>query len=255
MKFSRSAVKVGILTAVLGTVSVFTAVPALAHGSMGNPISRIMQCFQEGPENPQSAACKAAVAVGDSWPIYDWDEVNIGDASGRSREIIPDGKLCSAYRDKYKGLDLARDDWPATTLPSSGPYTFQYQLTAAHEGTFELYVTKPGYDPTKPLKWSDLEDTPFYKQDNPPIAGNAYQLQANLPGGRTGSTPDLLDLAAPLARFRRGLLLLLGRDLQLITPARPAEAAKTSAGRIIEPLKRFVGALRHHDGVTAWNEL
>ncbi len=186
MKFSRSAVKVAILTAVLGTVSVFTAVPALAHGSMGKPISRIMQCFQEDPENPKSAACKAAIAVGDSWPIYDWDEVNIGDASGRSREIIPDGKLCSAGRGKYKGLDLARNDWPATTLPSSGPYTFQYQLTAAHEGTFELYVTKPSYDPTKPLKWSDLEDTPFYKKDNPRIAGNAYQLQANLPGGRTG---------------------------------------------------------------------
>ncbi|QWF84855.1 lytic polysaccharide monooxygenase auxiliary activity family 9 protein [Amycolatopsis sp. CA-230715] len=186
MRIARSAAKVAAMTFALCAATAFTAVPAFAHGSMGKPVSRIYQCFQEGPEEPQSAACKAAVAVGDSWPLYDWDEVNIGDADGHSRDIIPDGKLCSAGRDKYKGLDLPRADWPATTMPSSGPYTFQYQLTAAHEGTFELYVTKNGYDPTQPLKWSDLEATPFYKQDNPPIVGNNYQLKATLPGGHSG---------------------------------------------------------------------
>ncbi|GLZ37638.1 lytic polysaccharide monooxygenase [Actinokineospora sp. NBRC 105648] len=186
MGLRRSAAVLVALTGVFVSMSAVLVAPAYAHGSMSNPPSRIYRCFTEGPENPKSAACKAAVAVGQSWPLYDWDEVNLANANGRSREIIPDGKLCSAGRDKYKGLDLPRADWPATTLPSSGAFTFQYKETAAHPGTFELYVTKAGYDPTKPLKWSDLEATPFYKQLNPPVSGGAYQLRATLPGGRTG---------------------------------------------------------------------
>ncbi|MBW4718069.1 lytic polysaccharide monooxygenase auxiliary activity family 9 protein [Saccharothrix obliqua] len=186
MGLRRSAAVLAALTGAVLSLSAVTVAPAYAHGSMSNPPSRVYQCFTEGPESPKSAACKAAVAVGQSWPLYDWDEVNQPNANGKSREIIPDGKLCSAGRDKYKGLDLPRADWPATTLPASGAYTFKYKATARHPGTFEMYVTKPGYDPTKPLKWSDLEDTPFYKQLNPPVVSGAYQLQANLPAGRTG---------------------------------------------------------------------
>ncbi|WP_433272179.1 lytic polysaccharide monooxygenase auxiliary activity family 9 protein [Actinosynnema sp. CS-041913] len=186
MQFRRSAAVLAALTGAFVTMTAVVVVPAHAHGSMSNPASRIYRCFSEGPENPKSAACKAAVQVGESWPLYDWDEVNQPNANGRSREIIPDGKLCSAGRDKYKGIDLPRADWPATTLPASGQVTFAYKATARHPGTFELYLTKPGYDPTRPLKWSDLEDTPFYQKLNPPVAGGAYQLTANLPGGRTG---------------------------------------------------------------------
>ena len=39
---------------------------AMAHGTTMNPPSRTWQCrFNESPENPQSAACKAAVKFGD----------------------------------------------------------------------------------------------------------------------------------------------------------------------------------------------
>ncbi len=40
------------------------ATPALAHGSLTDPVSRVSACFAEGPESPVSAACKAAVAAG-----------------------------------------------------------------------------------------------------------------------------------------------------------------------------------------------
>ena len=43
---------------------------------------------------------------------------------------------------------------------TAGSHTFRYKGTAPHKGSFELYVTKDGYDPTKPLKWSDLEPKP-----------------------------------------------------------------------------------------------
>lgn len=161
-------------------LATLAAGPASAHGTMTDPVSRVSACFAEGPESPDSAACKALVAAGGTQPLYDWNEVNIGDAAGRHRQIIPDGKLCSAGRDKYKGLDMARTDWPATKL-ASGAHTFRYRATAPHRGTFELYVTKDGYDPSKPLKWSDLEEKPFAKVTNPTLKDGSYVIDGTLP--------------------------------------------------------------------------
>ncbi|MBB5135062.1 chitin-binding protein [Thermocatellispora tengchongensis] len=159
---------------------------AYAHGTMNNPPSRALVCYNENPESPDSAACKQAVALGGTQPLYDWNEVNIADAAGRHRQIIPDGELCSAGRDKYRGLDQARADWPATTLRSGASFTFTYRATAPHRGSFELYVTKNGYDPTAPLKWSDLESTPFAKVTDPALSGGAYTIDARLPSGKQG---------------------------------------------------------------------
>ncbi len=156
------------------------ATPAVAHGSMTDPVSRVAGCFAEGPENPRSAACKAAVAAGGTQALYDWNGVNIANAAGKSKEIIPDGKLCSAGNDKFKGLDLARADWPATRL-TSGNRTFRYKGTAPHKGSFELYVTKDGYDPTKPLKWSDLESKPFLKVTDPRMESGDYVFNGVVP--------------------------------------------------------------------------
>ncbi|MFI6684655.1 lytic polysaccharide monooxygenase [Streptomyces sp. NPDC050485] len=157
-----------------------TAGPAAAHGSMTDPVSRVSACYAEGPESPKSAACKAAVAASGAQAFYDWNAVNMADAAGKSKEIIPDGKLCSGGNDKYRGLDLARTDWPATKL-SAGSHTFHYKGTAPHKGSFELYITKDGYDPSKPLKWSDLEATPFLKVTDPPMRNGDYVFDGKIP--------------------------------------------------------------------------
>ncbi|WP_275956161.1 lytic polysaccharide monooxygenase auxiliary activity family 9 protein [Nonomuraea sediminis] len=154
---------------------------ASAHGTMNNPPSRTMVCYAEGPENPKSAACKKAVELGGTQPLYDWNEVNIANAAGRHREIIPDGKLCSAGRDKYRGFDQARADWPATSMTSGAAYTFRFRATAPHKGTFELYLTKDGYDPAKPLKWSDLDAKPFATKTDPALSDGSYVIDAKLP--------------------------------------------------------------------------
>ncbi|MEW2573982.1 lytic polysaccharide monooxygenase [Streptomyces sp. NPDC047070] len=161
-------------------LTALAAAPAVAHGSMTDPVSRVAGCFAEGPENPKSAACKAAVAAGGTQALYDWNGVNIANAAGKSKQIIPDGKLCSAGNDKFKGLDLARADWPATQL-TSGNRTFRYKGTAPHKGSFELYVTKDGYDPAKPLKWSDLESTPFLKVTDPKLENGDYVFSGVVP--------------------------------------------------------------------------
>ncbi|MEV0321903.1 lytic polysaccharide monooxygenase [Streptomyces sp. NPDC050658] len=161
-------------------LTALSVTPAAAHGSMTDPVSRVSACFQEGPESPKSAACKAAVAASGTQAFYDWNGVNIANAAGKSKEIIPDGKLCSAGNDKYKGLDLPRADWPSSKL-AAGNHTFRYKGTAPHKGSFELYVTKDSYDPTKPLKWSDLEEKPFVKVTDPKMENGDYVFDGKVP--------------------------------------------------------------------------
>ncbi|MBL1086227.1 lytic polysaccharide monooxygenase [Streptomyces actinomycinicus] len=171
--------------AVLGlaplALTALAATPASAHGSMGDPVSRVSQCYAEGPESPKSAACKAAVAAGGTQALYDWNGIRIGNAAGRHRQLIPDGKLCSANNAEFKGLDLARADWPATSV-RSGSYTFKYRVTAPHKGTFKVYLTKSGYDPAKPLAWSDLDLAhPVATATDPVPSGGFYTFSGTLP--------------------------------------------------------------------------
>ncbi|WP_338933200.1 lytic polysaccharide monooxygenase [Streptomyces netropsis] len=180
MRMRHQAVRISLVGIAPLALAALTAGPAAAHGSMTDPVSRVSACFAEGPEHPRSAACKAMVAAGGTQPLYDWNEVNIGDAAGRHRQIIPDGKLCSAGRDKYKGLDLPRADWPGTKL-ASGKHTFHYRATAPHRGTFELYITKAGYDPKKPLKWANLEAKPFAKVTDPTLKDGSYVFDGTVP--------------------------------------------------------------------------
>ncbi|CAL9628218.1 lytic polysaccharide monooxygenase auxiliary activity family 9 protein [Streptomyces sp. enrichment culture] len=162
-------------------LTTLAAAPAAAHGSMGDPVSRVSQCHAEGPENPKSAACKAAVAAGGTQALYDWNGIRIGNAAGKHQELIPDGKLCSANDPAFKGLDLARADWPATGV-SSGSYTFKYRVTAPHKGTFKVYITKPGYDPSKPLGWGDLDlSAPVATSTDPVASGGFYTFSGTLP--------------------------------------------------------------------------
>ncbi|WNZ12734.1 lytic polysaccharide monooxygenase [Streptomyces sp. 11x1] len=155
--------------------------PAAAHGSLGDPVSRVAQCYAEGPESPRSAACRAAVTAGGTQAFYDWNGVRIGDAAGRHRELIPDGELCSAGSEAFKGLDLARSDWPATSV-RAGSYTFKYRVTAPHKGTFRVYLTKGGYDPSRPLAWDDLDlANPVATATDPAASGGFYTFSGSLP--------------------------------------------------------------------------
>ncbi|TDU79014.1 lytic polysaccharide monooxygenase [Streptomyces sp. KS 21] len=161
-------------------VAAYAAAPAAAHGSMTDPVSRVAACYAEGPESPKSAACKAAVAASGAQAFYDWNAVNIANAAGNHQALIPNGQLCSAGNDKYRGLDLARTDWPAGPM-SAGEHTFRYKGTAPHKGSFELYITKDGYDPAKPLKWSDLEPAPFAKATDPGMQNGDYVFSGSVP--------------------------------------------------------------------------
>lgn len=185
MSARGKAATAGAVTAAALAVGALTPVAASAHGALSSPVSRISACYAEGPEHPVSQVCKDLVADSGTQPLYDWNEVNIANADGQSRSIIPDGHLCSANRDKYRALDWARTDWAATPV-SAGPLNVGFRVTAPHKGVMTLYITKAGYDPTQPLKWSDLDSTPIATYTTVASApGGSYTFTATLPA-RTG---------------------------------------------------------------------
>ncbi|MFG2725229.1 lytic polysaccharide monooxygenase [Streptomyces canus] len=178
----RTSAAVAALSPFLLTV--FAAAPAQAHGAPTDPVSRVFACSPDGGSTG-TAACRAAVAANGS-PFTAWDNLRVANVNGRDRQTIPDGKLCSGGLPAYKGLDLARSDWPSTRLSPGATLTMKYVSTIPHTGTFRMYLTEPGYDPSKPLKWSDLPEQPFAQVKDPALTDGAYRIRMTLPKDRTG---------------------------------------------------------------------
>jgi len=135
------AALVGVVALGLTTV---TAGTARAHGAPTDPVSRVAACGPEGVKRT-TAACRAAVDANGGSALDEWDNLRVADVRGRDREVVPDGQLCSAGLEAYRGLDIARADWPTTTLRAGAGFTLTYRSTIPHKGTFSLYLTKEGY--------------------------------------------------------------------------------------------------------------
>jgi predicted carbohydrate-binding protein with CBM5 and CBM33 domain len=176
------AALVGVVALGLTTV---TAGTARAHGAPTDPVSRVAACGPEGVKRT-TAACRAAVDANGGSALDEWDNLRVADVRGRDREVVPDGQLCSAGLEAYRGLDIARADWPTTTLRAGAGFTLTYRSTIPHKGTFSLYLTKEGYDPAAPLRWSDLAAEPFATATDPELADGAYRITGRLPAGLTG---------------------------------------------------------------------
>ncbi|MEV6609561.1 lytic polysaccharide monooxygenase [Kutzneria sp. NPDC051319] len=178
-----------------------TVAPAQAHGALLVAGSRTFLCYRDGITStgqviPQNSACQAAVAQSGTTPLYNWFAVGnrSGATSGGTVGFIPDGKLCSGNSNYYdfSGFDLVSDNWPKTHLTSGATIQFRYNKWAAHPGTFRLYTTKDGWDPSKPLTWADMNTTPFFSATDPPSVGNPgsvdsyYYWNAPLPANKSG---------------------------------------------------------------------
>ncbi|HET9654451.1 MAG TPA: lytic polysaccharide monooxygenase [Kineosporiaceae bacterium] len=193
LRSRRSFAAAGLLAlATTAAATVLPATNAFAHGGAIMPGTRTYLCYQDGRSTggdlqPHNPACAHAVEVGGKQPLWDWFGVLRGDAGGRTTGYIPDGQLCSGGNTKYGAYDEARADWPTTRLTSGAKFTWHYNAWAPHPGTFYLYVTKDGYDPTKPLKWSDLEEQPFSTwKEATPNGNGEYYWDVTLPANKTG---------------------------------------------------------------------
>ncbi|BEL02537.1 hypothetical protein Q0Z83_007280 [Actinoplanes sichuanensis] len=171
--------------------------PANAHGAPMTPISRSAACAGNGVQR-DAAACKAALKATDGF-LGAYDNLRLANVQD-DRTRVPDGKLCSAGIDLYRGLDLARDDFPSTPVKSGQNLKINYRGTIPHQGSFRIFITRTGYDPLKKLTWDDLGDDPIAEIKDPPLADGAYRMRVTLPErtGRhllyvvweTSSTPD-----------------------------------------------------------------
>ncbi|MGW7605811.1 lytic polysaccharide monooxygenase auxiliary activity family 9 protein [Streptomyces sp. NPDC054766] len=196
----RTATAAAVALAAPLLLTTWAAGTASAHGAPTSPVSRVVACSPEGGSLIRTSACRAAIAANGA-PFTAWDNLRVGGVNGRDRSVIPDGKLCSGGLPAYKGLDLARADFPSTRLTPGAALTLTYGSTIPHKGTFKLYLTKQGYSATRPLKWSDLPEKPFATATDPAMVDGAYRIKATLPSDRTGrqmlftiwqnsSTPD-----------------------------------------------------------------
>lgn len=150
----KKTIKVcGVSAVALG--SLLLASQAFSHGYISSPKSRVLQCKENGIESPTAPACIAAKAAGNGG-LYTIQEVAVGGVRDNHQFFIPDGRLCSAGRSNLFGMDLGRTDWLATNV-SAGPLQFVWTNTAAHKSMyFRYYITREGYNPSQPLRWSDL---------------------------------------------------------------------------------------------------
>ena len=175
--------RLAAVAAVAAAVPLISALPAFAHGAPTTPISRTAACAAGGGTATGTAACKAALKA-NGGPFGTFDNLRVPNVNGNDRKFVPDGKLCSGGLDQFKGLDIARDDFPSTSVTGGKTLTIKYRATLPHEGSFRIYLTKEGYEPSEKLAWGDLSKITEIK--DPPLRDGSYVMSAKLPADRTG---------------------------------------------------------------------
>ncbi len=129
------------------------AAEAAAHGTTLSPASRNYVCrYLDRDSEPCAHVWRTNPQAN-----YDWMGLLIARADGRHRQLIPDGELCSAGDPKFGGFDRPSTKWLATGI-NPGRQTFKWVLNAPHATLYyRFYITKEGHDPTRALRWDDLE--------------------------------------------------------------------------------------------------
>ncbi|WP_447037654.1 lytic polysaccharide monooxygenase auxiliary activity family 9 protein [Streptomyces sp. DSM 118878] len=163
----------------LGTVGAFalSAGGASSHGYSDLPASRQINC------------AKGVVA---NCGNIQWEPQSVEGLKGFPAAGPADGKICSAGVGGFSQLDAAKapngSAWPTTQVSGGQNYTFRWQFTARHRTTdFKYYITKQGWDESKPVTRAALNTTPFltvpYNSQQPPAT---LSHSGTIPGGRSG---------------------------------------------------------------------
>ncbi|MFD7527471.1 lytic polysaccharide monooxygenase [Streptomyces sp. NPDC059849] len=171
MRKRASAAVVGL--AIAG-VSMFATNSASSHGYTDNPISRQKLCA-----NGTVTGCGN----------IQWEPQSVEGPKGFPAAGPADGKICSGGHGEFAQLDDPRGgNWPATNVTGGQGFSFRWQFTARHATSdFRYYITRDGWDPTKPLTRADLESQPFmtvpYGGKQPPAT---LTQQGTIPTQKSG---------------------------------------------------------------------
>lgn len=179
---------------ILYALLALTSIPSLsfAHGTMEVPVNRVLNCRNEGAENPTSEACKEAKRIGGPQAAYDWNAISQNPPGDDHQKFVKPGMLCSGGNSDFRGYDLGRTDWKTTPIvpDSRGNFEFVYRATAPHASKyFKFYVTKNGWNKEAALTWDDLEEFASVDGKNyplPQLADGRYRMTVKLPKNKTG---------------------------------------------------------------------
>jgi predicted carbohydrate-binding protein with CBM5 and CBM33 domain len=238
----RRIAALAVASGLAALAGVVPAQPALAHGATTQPISRTAACTP-GAKESAGDACKAASAA-NGRPFGNFDNLRVPGVAGKDKQFIPDGNLCSGDLPEFSGLDLARDDWPASKVTAGQKLDIAYAGTIPHKGKFRVYLTKQGYDPKQSLGWDDLTTDPIIAVTDPPLRDGKYRFGGKLPADRSGrhvlyivwettSTPDTYYSCSDL------LVTAVKKEAAPVTtkaaPARPAASRSPEPGAVLQP--------------------
>ncbi|MBT2441269.1 lytic polysaccharide monooxygenase [Streptomyces sp. ISL-36] len=168
--------KIGVAAVALGVAgaSLFATSSASSHGYTDSPISRQKLCA-----NGTVTSCGS----------IQWEPQSVEGPKGFPSAGPADGRICSAGLTQFAQLDDPRGgNWPATKVTAGQSYSFRWQFTARHRTTdFRYYITKNGWDRTKPLTRAALDSQPFltvpYNSQQPPATLSHF---GTIPAGKTG---------------------------------------------------------------------
>ncbi|MET9878478.1 lytic polysaccharide monooxygenase [Actinacidiphila glaucinigra] len=133
----------------LAALSVLGTGSAWSHGYTDAPISRQKLCANGTVTN-----------CGD----IQWEPQSVEGPKGFPALGPSDGTLCAGGNSRFAQLDNPRGGtgWPTTKVTANQNYSFRWQFTASHATSdFKYYITKQGFDPSRPLTRSALTLTPF----------------------------------------------------------------------------------------------
>ncbi|MCX5412375.1 lytic polysaccharide monooxygenase [Streptomyces sp. NBC_00059] len=171
MRKRASAAVIGL--AIAG-VSMFATGSASSHGYTDSPISRQKLCANGTVTNCGN---------------IQWEPQSVEGPKGFPAAGPADGKICAGGNSQFAQLDDPRGGaWPATKVTAGQGYSFRWQFTARHSTSdFRYYITKNGWDSTKPLTRAALESQPFmtvpYGNQQPPAT---LTHQGTIPTQKTG---------------------------------------------------------------------
>lgn len=191
----------GVAAGLTAIIAAGVATPAFAHGTSDYPKSRALSCKELGvAEWPTGQTeydgCNTGFEMSGEHPFANWNQIVVGDtrqgkAEPQYRSIIQDGTLCAAGNPQDAGLDNT-GEFPTTALQSGAETTLKFRASAVHNPyTFSHYVTKDGWDDSKPLTWDALEQTPFLVADSLATTtsegrSGEFHVPVTLPEGKSG---------------------------------------------------------------------
>ncbi|MBO1334269.1 lytic polysaccharide monooxygenase [Streptomyces sp. VRA16 Mangrove soil] len=149
---------------------------ASGHGYTDQPISRQKLCA-----NGTVTGCGN----------IQWEPQSVEGPKGFPAAGPADGQICSANHTEFGSLNSPTQPngsaWPTTKVTGGQSYTFRWQFTARHSTTdFRYYITKDGWDDSKPLTRAALNTTPFLTV---PFSGQppaTLEHSGVLPSGKSG---------------------------------------------------------------------